>query len=108
MTINRRLFFSLLVARPRQSTSLRVAVLEAFGARETVRAVLVHHAEADTRDLFARWLQSHPSTAVGVVTPAGENASATIFRVRMCFGRGLIVFETPMRVRERDILRIVL
>ena len=45
MNINRRLFFSLLLLRPRQSISLRVGVLETFTMNEKVSAVLVNHAD---------------------------------------------------------------
>ena len=58
MNIGRRLFFSLLLVRPRQSISLRVGVLETFTMNEKVSAVLVNHADPFERDQFARWLQA--------------------------------------------------
>jgi hypothetical protein len=33
--------------------------------------------------------------------------SATVFRVRMCFGRGLVIFDTPVHIREGDVLTII-
>ena len=71
MNIGRRLFFSLLLVRPRQSVSLRVGVLETFMMSEKVSAVLVNHADAAERDPFARWLQAHPRSAVKIRNKAG-------------------------------------
>jgi len=107
MNINRRLFFSLLLVRPGQSVSLRVSVLETFGLDEKASAVLVNHAEPAERDQFARWLQTHPRSSIRIRSKTEQEAEATIFRVRMCFGRGLILFTKPVRIREGDVLMIV-
>jgi hypothetical protein len=106
MILNRRVFFSLLLARPAQTTLLQVAVLEKFEL-DSASAVLVHHVDAATRDAFAAWLQSHPKAAVRVRALNGQEIAATVFRVRMCFGRGLIFFKKPMPIRERDILTLI-
>jgi hypothetical protein len=107
MIFNRRTFFSLLLARPAQATSLQVAVLEKFEMDSGPSAVLVHHANAATRDAFAAWLQTHPKAAVRVRTISGQEVPATVFRVRMCFGRGLIFFEKSVRLQKRDILTLI-
>jgi hypothetical protein len=104
---NRRLFLSLLVARPAQASPLRVAVLEKFDVNSRTTAVLVHHADPATRDAFAAWLQRSPKSVVHLRLTDGTEASATIFRVRMCFGRGLIFFDKPVQTRERDILTLI-
>jgi len=107
MTINRRVFLSVLVARPRPAVSLRVTVLETFGIGPAAAAVLVHHAEPASRGVFAQWLQTHPKAAIRVRSTTGEEVTATIFRVRMCFGRGLILLQKPMPVREQDVLTVL-
>ncbi len=106
MKINRRAFISLVFATPLQTTQLSVAVLEVFESGQGVMAVLVRHAAAVERDRFANWLRSHPKSAVRVRTTSGADAPGTLFRVRMCFGRGLIIFQTRMNVRERDVLSV--
>jgi len=106
MIFNRRKFLFLFFARPARPTSIQVAVLETFAAGRDASAALVHHADDATRDAFARWLQANPKTAIQVRDPVGHEMSATIFRVRMCFGRGLIVFEKPIRLAEREILTV--
>ena len=106
MNITRREFLSLLLARPEQTTSFRVTVLETFDIARASTAVLVHHADSASRDEFAHWLQSHPRLAVRVRSKTGEEVPATIFRVRLCFGRGLILLEKPIQIRERDSLTV--
>jgi hypothetical protein len=106
MTINRRLFFAALVFARGQAATLQVAILETFDIEGGAAAVLVHHADEATRGGFAEWLRSHPRARVRVRTPRGEEVSATMFRVRMCFGRGLILFDKPVRIREREVLSL--
>lgn len=107
MNVSRRLFFSLLLVRPGQSVSLRVAVLETFAINDKVAAILVNHAEPSERDQFARWLQAHPQSSIRIRMKAEPETEATIFRVRMCFGRGLILLSKPIKIREGDVLTIV-
>jgi hypothetical protein len=106
MTLSRREFFSMLLARRAQTTSIQVAVMETFNIGQT-RALLVHHADAATRDQFARWLKANPKAAIRVRRNSGTEASATIFRVRMCFGRGLILLANPVEVHEGDLLTLI-
>ena len=107
MNISRRLFFSLLLVPTRQTGSLRVSVLETFAMNEKVSAVLVNHASPAERDQFAQWLQTHPRSVVQIRNKAGEQTAAAIFRVRMCFGRGLLLLNQPIIVREGDVLTII-
>jgi hypothetical protein len=107
MTISRRMLFYLMFIRPRQSISVRVAVLETFAMDQKVSAVLVNHADPAERESFARWLQGHPRSAVKVRNKAGQETPATIFRVRMCFGRGLLLLDQPITIREGDVLTLI-
>ena len=107
VSINRRVFFSSLLGRAIQPASLRVAVLETFGDGQTSYAILVHHAEPASRNAFARWLRLHPKSLVRVRTENGLEVAATIFRVRMCFGRGLILPGKPLQIHEQDVLTLI-
>jgi hypothetical protein len=107
MTISRRVFFSALVfVRTPQTVSLRAAVLETFVVARRAHAVLVHHAEPSARQQFAKWLQTRSGSVIRVRTSGADEVSARIFRVRMCFGRGLILLDTPIHVQERDVITI--
>jgi hypothetical protein len=107
MILNRRGLFSLLLWRPAQASPGSVRVLETFTRGGTTMAVLVNHADDASRKTFAEWLQARPSSVVRIRNNAGEETAASFFRVRMCFGRGFILFNKPITVREGDTLTIV-
>jgi len=108
MNLNRRMFFSsLLLARRPQPPALRVAVLEVFQSGTVSDALLVHHANEATRKVFSSSLQAHPTADVRIRTDDGREAPGTLFRVRMCFGRGLILLKNPFQIKERDVLTII-
>ncbi len=108
MNVNRRMFFSsLLLARRPQPPALRVAVLEVFQSGPAADALLVHHANEATRAIFARSLQAHPTADVLIRTDDGREVPGTLFRVRLCFGRGLILLKNPLQIKERDVLTVI-
>jgi hypothetical protein len=107
MTLNRRAFFLLISPRPMETVSIPVAVLETFTRDQTPSAILVHHSENANRDKFADWLRTNPKAYVRVRDRSGTEADGVIFRVRMCFGRGLIVLDGRLQVREGDVLTLV-
>jgi hypothetical protein len=107
VTFNRRAFFALLLRRPVETTSISVRVLEIFIRDQTPTAILVHHADEASRDRFARWLRANPKAVVRVRDRSGKEAAGTIFRVRMCFGRGLILLDGGIKIREGDVLALV-
>lgn len=107
MNLNRRTFLLSLLAPTKFTTSIQVAVLETFLIENSACAVLVHHADPATRDAFGDWMRSHLKSAVRVRTQEGKEENAIVFRVRTCFGRGLILLDRPMQIHERDILTIL-
>jgi hypothetical protein len=107
MSISRRLLLSLLFIRPAQSAPLRVAVLETFEINDKIAAILVNHAEPSERAPLAKWLQAHPRSSARLRNAAGQETAVTVFRVRMCFGRGLILLNQPMAIREGEILTLI-
>ena len=107
MEMGRRVFFSaILFRRATQTKSLEVAVLETFEVGGRTTAVLAHHADPSSRAQFTNWLRSHPESTVKIRNNAGQETTATVFRVRMCFGRALILLNQSLQVQERDTLRI--
>ena len=107
MKVSRRVFFStFLLTRPIQTKSFEVAVIETFEIDGRTTAVLAHHADPLSRELFADWLRNHPKSTVRIRSNAGQETTATAFRVRMCFGRALILLNGSLHIQERDTLRI--
>jgi hypothetical protein len=107
MTFNRRVFLVLLYRPPVATTSLEVKVLEVFASDRGLSAILVHHANEAGRERLATWLRANPKTLIRVRDRSGKEFEATIFRVRMCFGRGLILLDVGIQVREGDVLTIL-
>jgi hypothetical protein len=64
MNMNRRRFLSILLARHSQMQPVRISVLETFKIDDSCAALLVHHAEPETRNAFAKWLQAHPNASL--------------------------------------------
>ena len=106
--MNRRIFLSsFLFAKPATITSLQVAVLETFDLDGKCLGILVHQANAASRQDFATWLQNNPASSVRVLTRAGFATQASVFRVRMCFGRALILPQEPMQTRRGELLTLL-
>ena len=106
MNINRRQLLYLLLVRPPQSTDLQVSILEVFAFDDKARAILVNHASESSRNRFAQWLQTHPKARLRIRNTTGEETDATIFRVRMCFGRGLILPSQPITIRDGEVVTL--
>ena len=108
MKLNRRIFlFALLFAKPSRLASHEVEVLETFELDGRSVAFLAHHSNAAAREDFATWLRNNPKTTARVRTRAGLETRATVFRVRMCFGRALILPEEPMQMRQGELLTLL-
>jgi hypothetical protein len=108
MKLSRRVFLStLLLAKPARITLLKVEVLETFDLAGRSVAFLVHHADAASRQNFATWLQNNPNSTARIRTGAGFETQASVFRVRMCFGRALILPREPMQTRRGEALTLV-
>jgi hypothetical protein len=106
--MNRRMFVSMLFFRPEpQPAILQVAVIETFDLPGKTAAILVHHANESDRESFAAWLRGRTGSTVRIRTKSGTETTGTIFRVRLCFGRALIVPDQAIHVGERDILSML-
>jgi len=106
--MNRRIFLSsLLFSKPATAKSLQVAVLETFDLNGKSFGMLVHHADATSRQDFATWLQNNPKSTTRIRTRTGFQTQAVVFRVRMCFGRALIIPQEPLQTRRGELLTLL-
>jgi hypothetical protein len=106
--MNRRVFVSMFFLRLRtQPAPVQVAVIETFDLDGKTVAMLVHHADESVRESFSTWLRSRTRSTVRMRTETGAEMTGSIFRVRMCFGRALIIPDEVIHIRERDILSIL-
>jgi hypothetical protein len=108
MKLSRRVFFlRLLLTKPATVTLPKVAVLETFDLDGKSVALLVHHADATSRQEFATWLQNNPKSTIRVLTRTGFETQASVFRVRMCFGRALLLPKEPIQTHRGELLTLV-
>jgi hypothetical protein len=113
MNFNRRIFMSLLLAAPKQATvatrqqgAIDVEVMEVFSSRGP-SALLVHHADEPTREAFANWLRRNSGAEILLQSRDRTPIEARIFRVSLCFGRGLILLRTPLAgIQAKDVLSV--
>lgn len=58
-----------------------------------VTTVVFHQGEAARRGRVGAWLRKHDGAVVEFETPDGQWHPASVFRLKSCFGRGLLVFS---------------
>ena len=80
--------------------------MEVFSSSDGPSACLVHHASEDTRIEFGEWLRSNNGANIALRLRDGTAVNGRIFRVSMCFGRGLILTRVPIAVRSKEVLKI--
>jgi len=103
--MNRRQFLLAWMFQNR-SASVEVEVMEVFSASNGPSALLVHHASEPMRNAFGEWLRGHDSAGMTCRLRDGATVDARIFRVKMCFGRGLILTHAPVTIRAKDRMSI--
>jgi len=80
--------------------------MEVFSSTSGPAALLGHHGDEAARETFANWLRTNSGITVVCSLSNGAKVNGRIFRVRLCFGRGLILLREPAAVRANDILAI--
>jgi hypothetical protein len=103
--MNRREFFLAWRSQSR-STSIEAEVIEVFSTSEGPSALLVHHASESTRNAFGEWLRAHDGARIACLLRSGTSIEGRIFRVKMCFGRGLVLMRQPVELRTKDVVDI--
>ena len=89
-----------------RSASVEVEVMEVFSTSDGPSAFLVHHASEAARNAFGEWLRANDGTRIACRLRNGTIVDGQIFRVRICFGRGLIVTRAPVAIRQKDVVII--
>jgi hypothetical protein len=105
LVFNRREFFLGWLVQ-NLATGIEVEVMEVFTPSGGPAAFLVHHASESARNAFGEWLRTHDGVPITCRSRAGIAFDGWIFRVRMCFGRGLILTRAPVALRAKDRLSI--
>jgi hypothetical protein len=103
--MTRREFFLSWLIQDR-TASIEVEVIEVFATSHGVAALLVHHVSERTRIAFGKWLRANDGGRIAGRLRNGTVVNGEIFRVRMCFGRGLIITQASVPILAKDILII--
>jgi len=74
----------------------------------SVRYAIVHHAKQEDRAVLSNWLHSQDSLPVMFATRDGAAHRGVLRRLKHCFGRGLMVFTDPVRLAEKQVVRLSL
>jgi len=85
----------------RASVTCRALEVQTDGAKRTTLVVFHHAADAD-RPALAQFLREHSGADVEIVQ-AGSQAAAvpgTVFRLKSCFGRGLLLLPPSAGLKE--------
>jgi len=103
--MNRRQFLLAWIIQNR-STSVEGEVMEVFSASDGPAAFLVHHANNSARNTFGQWLRAHDGARIACRLRSGTTINGQIFRVKMCFGRGLILTRAAVAIRPKDVVTL--
>ncbi|HJZ66725.1 MAG TPA: hypothetical protein VKF81_01165 [Blastocatellia bacterium] len=107
------LFVGLSQGQTLHSTKLDCKVLEVSGPYlgsekelSQVHYAVVHHNNAADRQRFSQLLKAESGTDVLFRRDDGRSHYGVLRRLRMCFGRGLLVFIGPVDLREGEVLTL--
>ena len=96
MNFSRRNFLLMWITLQKPATTMNVEVLEVFQRAPGPCAVLVHHSGSELRQDFSTWLHRFDGAQIGLRTSDGRATPGRIFRVKMCFGRGLLLMPSAV------------
>ncbi|MGH9430807.1 MAG: hypothetical protein ACRD3T_04635 [Terriglobia bacterium] len=96
-------------AKPGQAI-IPCRVLETMVSRQLhVRMAIFHYRDAADRERLGKILREDNGDQVRFQSTDGKWHSATLFRIRTCFGRGLLVFrvsEAQLAAKQDFLLRV--
>jgi hypothetical protein len=67
-----------------------------------INYLVIRHKNAEDQKRFSEWLKRHSGAGVTFATPDGVSHRGVVRRLKVCFGRGLLIFVGPVNVKERD------
>ena len=73
-----------------------------------VRSAVIHHKHERDQAAFSEWLRGHQSGGVKFVASDGSAHQAILYRLKHCFGRGLLLYTTSVSLPEKAVIRLEL
>ena len=72
-----------------------------------IHYLLIHHANASDRVRLSKWLKNNSGSQITFFIK-DKKYKGILCRIAHCFGRGLLIFAAPAKVKPRDIIELVL
>ena len=69
---------------------------------------IVRHKNPGDRKQLSAWLRAKSGASVIFITADGTHRQGVLRRLRMCFGRGLLIFTGPLKLKERESITVEL
>jgi len=76
-----------------------------FGA---IHYVMIRHKDSADWDRLSEWLKTRSGSDVSFTGPDGRSHKGVLRRLKMCFGRGLLIFSDPVEISEGSVLKVEL
>jgi hypothetical protein len=85
-------------------TVVACRVLEAHASPQLrLTLVVFHHQDEKDRGRLGSLLRQYSGSSIEFETPSGTRHSATVLRLKSCFGRGLLLFPaSAAQLKEKD------
>ena len=98
---------------PDSKLKLECQVLEVSGAYggnlkelASIHYAIVRHKNPADRQRLSAWLKTHSGSEVSFTASDGRSHRGVLRRLKMCFGRGLLVFTDQAEIREGETLKV--
>ena len=72
-----------------------------------IHYLVIHHANAADRQTLSQWLKARSGMQVTFIVK-GQEYSGVLCRLAHCFGRGLLLYSSPLKIKARDIIEVIL
>lgn len=69
--------------------------------------ILIHHANATDREVLSKWLKANSGKEVWFIVN-DMKYKGVLCRMPHCFGRGLLVHINGIKLKDRDIIDVIL
>jgi hypothetical protein len=69
---------------------------------------IIHHKFQEDRQRLSLWLKRNSGKEVKFQTSDGKEFNAVLNRLKMCFGRGLLIYFENVPLKEKDVIKILL
>lgn len=105
------LWFGLAAAAHADSALMEAEVLETsrevrLAGLAPVRFLLLHHKHPKDQARMSEWLHRHDGSRIEFRTRDGGVHTAALYRLKHCFGRGLLLYSDTVVIEAKDVIAL--